>query len=112
MHTGLTEQLSNGERPRTDRPEDLARAATRAEISRPGFMDQLLARTDRTGSGRGGGLAAGVAGGLGAGLLVGVAGAFTGAAEGMLPTGESAVDQAGGLFDRFLGGGFFGNVER
>ena len=34
----LNEDLPEGERPRSDQPADLARSATRAEMSRPGYL--------------------------------------------------------------------------
>ncbi|WP_417234231.1 hypothetical protein [Arthrobacter sp.] len=135
LRSGLGHELPPGERPRSDRPGDLARSATRAEVSHPGFMERLLGGSGRTGergSGRGfGGLAAGAAGGLGAGLLAGVAGGFIGSAvagpllEGFSGIGDSLGEgldglagglgdsvaeggealAGGGLFDGLLGGG-------
>lgn len=135
LQAELSEQVPAAERPASDRPQDLARAATRAEVSRPGFMEKTLGRS---GSGRSGmgGMAAGAAGGLGAGLLGGVAGAFIGtaiagplldgfagvgedlggAAEGLTDgvsgvgeeitaAGEGLTDQAGGFMGDFFGGG-------
>ncbi|WP_347038147.1 hypothetical protein AAHB37_16175 [Glutamicibacter halophytocola] len=61
LQSELSEQLPAAERPASDRPQDLARAATRAEVSRPGFMEKILG----SGSGRSrmaGGLAAGAGG--------------------------------------------------
>ncbi|HCJ55652.1 MULTISPECIES: hypothetical protein [Glutamicibacter] len=133
LHRELSEQLPPAERPMTQDPRDLARSATRAEMSRPGFMDKLLG----SGGGRRGmGMAAGAAGGLGVGLLGGVAGAFigtaiagplldgfagigeefgsmadglgetvAGAGEQISAAGEGFGDQAGGAFGDFLGGG-------
>jgi hypothetical protein len=140
LHAELSGHLPASERPGSDRPEDLARAATRAEVSRPGFMEKILGRG--SGRGMGGSLAAGAAGGLGAGLLAGVAGAFigsaiagplldgfsgigdgvAGAAEGLgdevtaagedlSAAGEGFTDQAGGLFGGFLDGGGSGDWE-
>ena len=34
----LTDDLPESERPRSDQPADLARSATRAEMSRPGYL--------------------------------------------------------------------------
>ncbi|MFJ2618604.1 hypothetical protein [Glutamicibacter sp. NPDC087344] len=132
LHNELSAQLPPAERPATGAPQDLARAATRAEVSRPGFMERILGQ----GGGRKsmGGLAAG-AGGLGIGLLGGVAGAFigtaiagplldgfagigedlgsmadglgdtvAGAGEQLSAAGEGLGEQAGGLFDGLLGG--------
>lgn len=113
LRTELAEVLPERERPRTDRPEDMARAATRAEVSRPGFMEQLLGRggAGRPGLGGAGGIAAGAAGGLGAGLLAGVAGAFIGTAvagpllEGFTGIGEELGGAAEGLTDDVAGMG-------
>lgn len=138
LRTELDGQMPPSERPRSDRPEDLARSATRAEVSRPGFMEKILAGGSQGrggGRGIGGGLAAGAAGGLGAGLLAGVAGAFIGSAvagpllegfsgvgeelagaaggfgEDITAAGEGFTEQTGGLFDGFLGGGGSGDWE-
>jgi hypothetical protein len=112
LRNELSQELPAGERPRTDDAGDLARAATRAEISRPGFMEQVLGRTGgRSGRGVAGGLAAGAAGGLGAGLLAGVAGAFIGTAvagpllEGFAGMGEEFTGAAEGLADGVTGAG-------
>ncbi|MET1035369.1 MAG: hypothetical protein ABWX68_09055 [Arthrobacter sp.] len=115
LQTELGEQLPPAERPRSDRPEDLARAATRAEVSRPGFMEKVLGRSG-SGGGRGkaGGLAAGAAGGLGVGLMAGVAGAFIGSAvagpllEGFSGIGDQVGDQLAGAAEGF--GGDFGGL--
>lgn len=134
LHNELSTQLPQAERPASQDPRELARAATRAEVSRPGFMDKILGSG---GSGRRGmgGMAAGAAGGLGVGLLGGVAGAFigtaiagplldgfagigeefgsmaeglgdsvAGAGEQLSAAGEGLGDQAGGMFGDFLGG--------
>jgi len=135
LQTELSQSLPATERPATDQPRDLARAATRAEVARPGFMEKILGRGGPGASG----MAAGAAGGLGVGLLGGVAGAFigtaiagplldgfsgiseglSGAAEGLtdgvagageevLAAGEGLTDQAGGLLGGLFGGGDFG----
>ncbi|MBG6085080.1 hypothetical protein [Zhihengliuella flava] len=105
----LSGELPDAERPATDQPQDLARAATRAEVSRPGFMEKILGG----GAGRAGkgGLAAGAMGGLGAGLLGGVAGAFIGTAiagpllDGFSGLGEGLSGAAEGLSDGVAGAG-------
>lgn len=132
----LNSQLPASERASSDRPETLARTATRAEVAQPGFMERILGRS---GSGRGGGRlaagAAGAAGGLGAGLLAGVAAGFVGSAiagpllEGFSGIGEGIAGAAegfgdsvasagegfaenagfGGLFGEGGAGGFFGD---
>lgn len=58
--TQLGQDLPEAERPRTDDPRDLARAATRAEYRQPGYMERSFAG----GGGRGG------MGGIGMGGLI------------------------------------------
>ena len=68
----LNEDLSEGERPRSDQPADLARSATRAEMSRPGYLQGAF------GGGRGGGMGMG---GMIAGSMLGtIAGVVVGSA--------------------------------
>ncbi|MFJ2145589.1 hypothetical protein ACIOJF_09865 [Glutamicibacter sp. NPDC087831] len=108
LHHELSEQLPPAERPMSQDPRDLARSATRAEMSRPGFMDKILGSG---GKGRGMGMAAGAAGGLGVGLLGGVAGAFIGTAiagpllDGFAGIGEEFGSMAEGLGDTVSGAG-------
>ncbi|GAA1360160.1 hypothetical protein GCM10009596_16570 [Arthrobacter rhombi] len=110
LQAGLGDELPAGERPRSNRPEDLARSATRAEVARPGFMERLLGgggRSGARGTSRGfGGLAAGAAGGIGAGLMAGVAGGFIGSAiAGPLLDGFSGIgDGLGGALGDVTGG--------
>lgn len=66
----MREELAPGERPRSSSPDDLARAAGRAEAMKPGRMRGLLSRV--RGAGAGG--AAVAAGGAAVGLLGVVAG--------------------------------------
>lgn len=66
----MRQELEPGERPRSSSPDDLARAAGRAEAMRPGRMRGLLSRV--RGAGAGG--AAVAAGGAAVGLLGVVAG--------------------------------------
>jgi hypothetical protein len=66
----MRDELAPDERPRSSSPEDLARAAGRAEAMRPGRMRGLLSRV--RGAGAGG--AAVAAGGAAVGLLGVVAG--------------------------------------
>ena len=66
----MREELPSHERPRSSSPDDLARAAGRAEAMRPGRMRGLLSRV--RGAGAGG--AAVAAGGAAVGILVVVAG--------------------------------------
>jgi hypothetical protein len=87
----LSKELPPGERPTSDDPQQLARAATRAELRNPGTLERSF--------GRSGGM--GMGGMLAGGLLAGVAGAFIGSAiaDSMFDTGLGD----GGLFD--TGGG-------
>lgn len=105
LQSGLGDELPAGERPRSNRPEDLARSATRAEVSSPGFMERLLGGRGRAGSG---GAGRGF-GGLGAGLLAGVAGGVIGSAvagpllEGFSGIGEGLGEVTGELGDTVSG---------
>lgn len=76
VHACMRAELPVAEQPATADPASLARAGTRAEAIRPGFLRGLLARPGRQ-SGRGGIAGAGLAGaGIGAagGVLAAVAG--------------------------------------
>src|SRR3954467_15969759 len=72
----LNEDLPEGERPRSDQPADLARSATRAEMSRPGYLQGAC------GGGRGGmGMGGMGMGGMIAGSMLGtIAGVVVGSA--------------------------------
>lgn len=63
----MREELPEGERPRTDAPQDLARSATRLGALDPRRLTRLLGRSG--GGGRSGGAAALGAGALGTGAL-------------------------------------------
>lgn len=123
----LNSQLPASEHAGSDRPEVLARTATRAEVSRPGFMERILGRGGQ-GGGRLAAGAAGAAGGLGAGLLAGVAAGFVGSAiagpllEGFSGIGEGIAGAAEGVGDGIASagegfgdqggfGGFFGDAD-
>ncbi|MFM6847797.1 MAG: hypothetical protein ACKOVB_01680 [Terrabacter sp.] len=70
----LTEDLPENERPRTDQPADLARSATRAEMSRPGYLQGAFGGGRAMGGGMGmGGMIAGSMLGSIAGVVVGSA---------------------------------------
>ena len=65
----LAAAVPDAERPRSDAPADLARAATRAELRQPGTLDRLFTRDD--GSLRIGRLlAANIAGSMAGGFLL------------------------------------------
>ncbi|MGO4602159.1 hypothetical protein [Terrabacter sp. 2YAF2] len=69
----LTDDLPASERPRSDQPADLARSATRAEISRPGYLQGAF------GGGRGGG-GMGMGGMIAGSMLGTIAGVVVGSA--------------------------------
>ncbi|KJQ53515.1 hypothetical protein [Microbacterium sp. SA39] len=81
-------ELEPGERPRSSSPDDLARAAGRAEAMRPGRMRGLLSRV------RGGG--AGGAAVMAGGAAVGVLGAVAGGAV-LSTVAGPLLEQAAGL---------------
>ena len=103
----LSEGLPPTERPRSAEPFDLARAATRAEVSRPGFMPNLLSRSAGTGRAVGAGAAGGLAAGMAGGLLAGVAGAFIGTViAGPLLDGFSGIGEGlAGAGEELMGAG-------
>jgi hypothetical protein len=78
---GLRYGLPTADAPRSHAPEDLARAATRAEVSRPGTLETLLARGDGGGRSRG---ARGIVGTAG----IGAAGGLLGLGENLSGWGE------------------------
>jgi hypothetical protein len=96
-----------GERPRTDDPETLARAATRAELRQPGFMERTFGPGPGYGGGYGGGgYGGGGYGGPGFGSMIG--GSLLGTIGGLV-IGSAVADA---LFDTGLGdGGLFGGGD-
>ncbi|WP_223626188.1 cation-transporting ATPase [Microbacterium sp. EST19A] len=84
----MRDELAPGERPRSSSPDDLARAAGRAEAMRPGRMRGLLSRV------RGGG--AGGAAVMAGGAAVGVLGAVAGGAV-LSSVAGPLLEQAAGL---------------
>jgi len=80
----LNEDLPEGERPRSDQPADLARSATRAEMSRPGYLQGAF------GGGRGG------MGGMGMGGMI--AGSMLGTIAGVV-VGSALADMMLGGYD-------------
>ncbi|WP_261164990.1 cation-transporting ATPase [Microbacterium sp. Marseille-Q6965] len=89
LEAAMRSELDPAEQPRTAAPADLARAATRAEVRRPGRLAGLLARAGRGGRARG--AASGLAGA--GGLLAAVAG------------GAVATAAGGQLIEQALAGG-------
>lgn len=84
----MRDELAPGKRPRSSSPDDLARAAGRAEAMRPGRMRGLLSRV------RGGG--AGGAAVMAGGAAVGVLGAVAGGAV-LSAVATPILEQAAGL---------------
>src|SRR6476620_678269 len=70
----LTDDLPESERPRSDQPADLARSATRAEMSRPGYLQGAF------GGGRGGMGGMGMGGMIAGSMLGSIAGVVVGSA--------------------------------
>jgi len=70
----LTDDLPESERPRSDQPADLARSATRAEMSRPGYLQGAF------GGGRGGMGGMGMGGMIAGSMLGTIAGVVVGSA--------------------------------
>lgn len=100
-------ELPAHEQPRSAAPDDLARAATRTEVGRPGFLKGLLARVGGGGAGRAGGRVAAGAGLAGAGMLAG--GALAAVAGGAVVSSVAGplLEQAAGLgvdFDALASG--------
>jgi len=78
----LSQDLPEAERPRSDDPQEMARAATRAEMRQPGYLQQSFGRGQmgggRMGGGMGGGM--GMGGMIGGSMLGGIAGVVVGSA--------------------------------
>ena len=101
----LGEAVPAGERPASDDPRTLARAATRAELRQPGFMERTFGGPGRPGPGYGGGYGGG-SGGPGIGGMIG--GSMLGTIGGLV-IGTAVADA---LFDTGLGdGGLFGGGD-
>ncbi|MGY2065867.1 hypothetical protein [Blastococcus sp. SYSU DS0619] len=102
----LAEAVPAGERPAGDDPRTLARAATRAELRQPGFMERTFGSRAGYGGGYGGGYGRGGYGGPGIGGMVG--GSLLGTIGGLV-VGTAVADA---LFDTGLGdGGLFGGGD-
>ncbi|SEP11798.1 hypothetical protein [Trujillonella endophytica] len=114
----LAAAVPSGERPRTDDPRTLARAATRAEIRQPGTLERVFGPGPGGygggyGSGYGPGYGGGPGRGYGGGFGMGGMGAGIGATMlgtiGGLVVGSAVADA---LFDTGLGdGGLFGGGD-
>ncbi|MDN8550084.1 cation-transporting ATPase [Microbacterium sp. NM3R9] len=101
----LAGDLPPHERPRSAEPDHLARAATRAEMMRPGSLRGVLARVRGgvgAGGGGGGGARSGALAGVGAGVGVAAAGGLLAAVAGGAVVSVVAaplLEQAAGLVD-------------
>ncbi len=90
----MTQTLPAGEQPQSDDPRQLARAATRAEMQQPGYLQ-------RTFGGRGyGGMGGGMMGGgmMGGGMMGGFGGSLLGSVAGVV-IGTAVADSLMGGFD-------------
>ncbi len=77
----LAQQTPDNERAQlSDDPRSLARAATRAEMRRPGTMERSFGGGMGMGGGMGGGLMGGMGGLMAGGILTSIAGGFIGSA--------------------------------
>nr|MDQ6896808.1 hypothetical protein [Actinomycetota bacterium] len=75
----MTQTLPAGEQPQSDDPRQLARAATRAEMQQPGYLQRTFGGRGYGGMG-GGMMGGGMMGGFGGSLLGSVAGVVIGTA--------------------------------
>lgn len=98
----LAGDLPPHERPRSAEPDHLARAATRAEMMRPGSLRGVLARVRGGAGGAGGRARSGALAGVGAGVGVAAAGGLLAAVAGGAVVSAVAaplLEQAAGLVD-------------
>ena len=75
--TEMTQSLPAGEQPQSDDPRQLARAATRAEVQQPGYLQRTFGGR---GYGMGGGMGGGMMGAIGGSMLGTIAGVVIGTA--------------------------------
>ncbi len=87
----MTQTLPAGEQPQSDDPRLMARAATRAEMQQPGYLQ-------RTFGGRGYGGMGGGMGGMGGGMMGAVGGSLLGTIAGVV-IGTAVADSLMGGFD-------------
>jgi len=88
----MTQTLPPSERPQSDDPRQMARAATRAEMQQPGYLQRTFGGR---GYGMGGGMGGGMMGALGGSLLGTIAGVVIGTAvaDAMLGGFEGSPEQ-------------------
>lgn len=101
----MRSELPAHEQPRSSSPDDLARTATRAEMSRPGLLKGLLARVPAFG--RSGGSGAGASGARGGGAVRGLGAAAAGLGGGAI---AGAGLMAGGALAAVAGGAVLSSV--
>ncbi|MGN7212785.1 hypothetical protein [Brachybacterium paraconglomeratum] len=109
LSSSMRSELPEGERPRSDAPQDLSRSATRLGVLDPRRLTRLLGRTGGVGSSRAGGDGAGARGSGGIGKAALGAGAVgLGAAGGLLAVvaGAAVLSSVGGsLLEAAIGDG-------
>ena len=109
LSSSMRSELPEGERPRSDAPQDLARSATRLGVLDPRRLTRLLGRAGGDGSSRAGGDGAGARGSGGIGKAALGAGAVgLGAAGGLLAVvaGAAVLSSVGGsLLEAAIGDG-------
>lgn len=106
----LTEDLPESERPRSDEPADLARSATRAEMSRPGYLQGAFAGGRFGGMGGMGGM--GMGGTFAGSMLGSIAGVVVGSAlADMMLDGIDSSPEAHEMGDHGQGGDDGGNAS-
>ena len=101
IESRMTSELPAHERPKSSGSDDLARAATRTEMGRPGMLRGLLARAGTLGSGSGGrsGVRNGAIGGAVAGAGIAAGGVLAAVAGGAVLSSVAGplLEQAGNL---------------
>jgi hypothetical protein len=89
----MTQTLPAGERPQGADPRQLARAATRAEMQQPGYLQRTFGGRGYVGGGMGGGM-----GGMGGGMMGAIGGSMLGTIAGVV-IGTAVADSLMGGFD-------------
>lgn len=93
----LSQDLPEAERPRSDDPGEMARAATRAEMRQPGYLQQSFGRGGMGMGGRMGGMGGGMGGGIGMGGMIG--GSLLGTIAGVV-VGSAIADSLFGGYEQ------------
>ncbi|WP_062946756.1 hypothetical protein [Brachybacterium sp. sponge] len=113
LNSSMRSELPEGERPRSDAPQDLARSATRLGVQDPRRLTRLLGRSGGVGSSHAGGDGAGARGSggigkaaLGAGAVgLGAAGAAAGGLLAVVAGGAVLSSVGGSLLEAAIGDG-------